>query len=333
MEHFEDYNRLVISINIALESFSNEYIRMPNNIKLTRNELLKFMDVNKDVHRYFYGSRYYFPPKWEPEFRTRCNDAIKFLARQDEMLLLKIKTNKCCSLLTKISETMMSLSGNPSAPNKNVFRFRDFATHNVDTNQLTATALCPDSSKFSVVLKAGDELTIKIGETEVDATPVTLYLGDIGENAVFIEFVEHQQEDRSYILFPYYTALSSILSSSSGPSSSSEPYPKSSKRQRKDKDEKSIQVSLTKALISADIESMEDAISQAEHFNVQGELLNRVREKLNEASVKGDYPAIITSTRRRRFLREVFMAKGIRNPVLSFEEVGSQVKPSIVGVA
>lgn len=58
-----------------------------------------------------------------------------------------------------------------------------------------------------------------------------------------------------------------------------------------------------------------------------------VRTQLNTASVAGAYPAIITSTKRRRFLREVFMAKGIRNPVLSFEEVGSQVTPSIVGVA
>jgi len=73
-----------------------------------------------------------------------------------------------------------------------------------------------------------------------------------------------------------------------------------------------------------------DVALPPQEFN---KLAAAVRDRLNEASLKGNYPAIITSTRRRRFLREVFTAKGIRNPVLSFEEVGSQFKPAIVGVA
>ena len=37
-------------------------------------------------------------------------------------------------------------------------------------------------------------------------------------------------------------------------------------------------------------------------------------------------------TRRRRFLRTVMRAKGIQSPVLSFEEIGLDARPSLVGV-
>jgi flagellar biosynthesis protein FlhA len=43
-------------------------------------------------------------------------------------------------------------------------------------------------------------------------------------------------------------------------------------------------------------------------------------------------PAIVTSARRRRFLRTVMMAKGLTNPVLSFEEIGLEARPALVGV-
>lgn len=56
-----------------------------------------------------------------------------------------------------------------------------------------------------------------------------------------------------------------------------------------------------------------------------------VREQVNLAAKKGAYPAIITSSRRRRFVRAVLDAKGVRNAVLSFEEIGPEVKPSILG--
>ena len=57
-----------------------------------------------------------------------------------------------------------------------------------------------------------------------------------------------------------------------------------------------------------------------------------VAEKLNKASDAGHFPAIITSVRRRRFLRALLSAKGITNPVLSFEELGSEARPSLVGL-
>ena len=61
-------------------------------------------------------------------------------------------------------------------------------------------------------------------------------------------------------------------------------------------------------------------------------LTNGVTEKLNKASESGHFPAIITSVRRRRFLRTLLAAKGITNPVLSFEELGAEARPSLVGL-
>ncbi|MFT5796707.1 MAG: flagellar biosynthesis protein FlhA [Candidatus Azotimanducaceae bacterium] len=66
-----------------------------------------------------------------------------------------------------------------------------------------------------------------------------------------------------------------------------------------------------------------------EIFNL---LAKNIAEKLSGANDDGIYAAIITNTRRRRFLRTVMKAKGIQNPVLSFEEIGTDVRPSLVGV-
>ncbi len=62
-------------------------------------------------------------------------------------------------------------------------------------------------------------------------------------------------------------------------------------------------------------------------------LAGSVAEKLAKASENGRYPAVAVSTRRRRFLRAVLSAKGVRNPVLSFEEIGTHVRPALLGVA
>ncbi len=58
-----------------------------------------------------------------------------------------------------------------------------------------------------------------------------------------------------------------------------------------------------------------------------------VGEKVAKASADGRYPAIAVSARRRRFLRTVLAAKGVRNPVLSYEEIGPSAKPAILGAA
>ena len=52
----------------------------------------------------------------------------------------------------------------------------------------------------------------------------------------------------------------------------------------------------------------------------------------DSAGEKGVYPALVTSTRRRRFLRTVLSAKGIANPVFSFEEIGTEARPALVGL-
>ncbi len=58
-----------------------------------------------------------------------------------------------------------------------------------------------------------------------------------------------------------------------------------------------------------------------------------VAEKIAAAGAQGRYPALVTSTRRRRFLHTVLTAKGIRNPVLSFEEIGANARPAVLGLA
>ncbi len=62
-------------------------------------------------------------------------------------------------------------------------------------------------------------------------------------------------------------------------------------------------------------------------------LAGSVKEKLNEAAAKGSYPAIVIGAARRRFLQTVLSSKGVRNPVLSFEELGPDTRPSLIGVA
>ncbi|SNT03873.1 flagellar biosynthesis protein FlhA [Tropicimonas sediminicola] len=63
-----------------------------------------------------------------------------------------------------------------------------------------------------------------------------------------------------------------------------------------------------------------------------GRLGAAVGERLARAADAGTYPALVTSARRRRFLSLVLGAKGISAPVLSFEELGMDARPAIVGV-
>lgn len=60
-------------------------------------------------------------------------------------------------------------------------------------------------------------------------------------------------------------------------------------------------------------------------------LAANVAEALAHVGEDGTYPALITSVRRRRFLKTLLSAKGIANPVLSFEEIGIDSKPALVG--
>jgi len=61
-------------------------------------------------------------------------------------------------------------------------------------------------------------------------------------------------------------------------------------------------------------------------------LATGIAERIAKAGENGVYPAVVTSTRRRRFLRTVLTAKGIANPVFSFEEIGTEARPALVGM-
>ncbi len=62
-------------------------------------------------------------------------------------------------------------------------------------------------------------------------------------------------------------------------------------------------------------------------------LASSIAERIAHAGAQGRYPAVVTSTKRRRFLHTVLAAKGIRNPVFSFEEIGTGARPAVLGLA
>lgn len=72
-----------------------------------------------------------------------------------------------------------------------------------------------------------------------------------------------------------------------------------------------------------------DVALPPELFNT---LTEAVSAEVDRAGDQGIYPAIVTSTARRRFLRTVLSARNIPNPVLSFEEIGTDSKPALVGM-
>ncbi len=62
-------------------------------------------------------------------------------------------------------------------------------------------------------------------------------------------------------------------------------------------------------------------------------LADAVSAQIGEAAGQGRYPAIVAPARRRRLVRTLLAAKGVKAPVLSFEEIGTRVRPAIVGIA
>jgi flagellar biosynthesis protein FlhA len=75
---------------------------------------------------------------------------------------------------------------------------------------------------------------------------------------------------------------------------------------------------------------LSDVALPPDHFN---RLAKSVGEKLAEAAKQGRRAVVATSSKRRRFIRTVMQAKGIPNPVLSYEEIGAEARPALVGVA
>ncbi|NDK35911.1 flagellar biosynthesis protein FlhA [Rhodovulum sulfidophilum] len=72
-----------------------------------------------------------------------------------------------------------------------------------------------------------------------------------------------------------------------------------------------------------------DVALPPEEFN---RLASAVSEKLAKAGENGIFPVIATSGQRRRFLQMALSAKGIAAPVLSFEEIGTNTRPALVGM-
>ncbi|NOD49350.1 MULTISPECIES: flagellar biosynthesis protein FlhA [unclassified Ruegeria] len=65
--------------------------------------------------------------------------------------------------------------------------------------------------------------------------------------------------------------------------------------------------------------------------NLFNKLADGVVSSVAKSADSGLFPAVVTSTRRRRLLRTIMHARGITNPVLSFEEIGLEAKPALVG--
>ncbi|MBP9952127.1 MAG: flagellar biosynthesis protein FlhA [Cypionkella sp.] len=74
---------------------------------------------------------------------------------------------------------------------------------------------------------------------------------------------------------------------------------------------------------------LRDVALPPEQFN---RLANALADRLTHSAATGTYPALVTSTLRRRFLRTVIGAKGLSTPVLSYEEIGMDARPAIVGM-
>lgn len=66
--------------------------------------------------------------------------------------------------------------------------------------------------------------------------------------------------------------------------------------------------------------------------DVFSKLSEQATTKATEVNDRGVNAAFVTSAKRRRFLRTVLSARGVSNPVLSFEEIGFEARPALVGV-
>ena len=65
--------------------------------------------------------------------------------------------------------------------------------------------------------------------------------------------------------------------------------------------------------------------------NLFNKLADGVVDSVAQSADHGLFPAVVTSSRRRRLLRTIMQARGVANPVLSFEEIGLEARPALVG--
>lgn len=74
---------------------------------------------------------------------------------------------------------------------------------------------------------------------------------------------------------------------------------------------------------------LQDVALPPEEFN---RLANAMGVQVARASELGISPAVVTSSLRRRFLRSVAGARGLPVPVLSYDEIGAEARPALIGV-
>lgn len=74
---------------------------------------------------------------------------------------------------------------------------------------------------------------------------------------------------------------------------------------------------------------LQDVALPPEEFN---RLANAMGVQVARASELGVSPAVVTSSLRRRFLRSVAGARGLPVPVLSYDEIGAEARPALIGV-
>lgn len=59
---------------------------------------------------------------------------------------------------------------------------------------------------------------------------------------------------------------------------------------------------------------------------------NALAQQLARAAEQGQTPALVTSGLRRRFLRGLVVARGLAAPVLSYDEIGVEARPALLGM-
>ncbi len=79
------------------------------------------------------------------------------------------------------------------------------------------------------------------------------------------------------------------------------------------------------------IESEFGAIDVALPPDEFNRLADEVSKRLAKSSETGTSAGVVTSVKRRRFLRSVLSSRGVMAPVFSFEEIARDVKPAVVG--
>mgnify|MGYP002378395474 CR=1 FL=1 len=62
-----------------------------------------------------------------------------------------------------------------------------------------------------------------------------------------------------------------------------------------------------------------------------GKLANALARTFSDLAEQGTQAALISTARRRRFLRTVMAARDVAAPVLAFEEIGMEARPALVG--